>query len=501
MKKIINFKHLFIPLCLSLRSVFWMLLTWAAAASLHAAPQGGQVTAGEGTINITGRTTSIEQLSDLLAIRWSEFNLSATERVDFLQANAQSIVLNQIMQMSPSQIDGTINANGHVILVNPRGIVFGENSIVNAGSLTASSLWIDKDDFLNGDFLFTDIDDQTQGRVINYGLIAASSGGVTLLGEQVKNEGLIQAKLGYVNLSAGKQAYLTFDEAGFLGVAITEELVDNELGLDVAVENKGIIQAQGGRVALSAKVSENLFDTAVSHKGIIQATGFGTDVAGFVELEGDSVVQSGAIDISSAEGQGGTAHILGDHVKLEGSAEVNANGFSGGGEVLIGGDYQGKNTEVRNALTSHVTEDVSITADATDQGDGGKVIIWSDGATQFKGHISATGGATSGDGGFAEVSGKYLGFNGTVDLQSPNGDGGTLLLDPDEIVISADGTDDNELADAEILFADGGAFSTFNISTGEIETQLNAETMLYCKLMTLSRFKRVTLLPQQAREI
>jgi hypothetical protein len=99
------------------------------------------------------------------------------------------------------------------------------------------------------------------------------------------------------------------------------------------------------------------------------------------------------------------------------STTIDASGATGGGTVLVGGDYQGKNPDISNARASYVGADVSINADATEQGDGGKVIVWADGYTRYQGHISAQGGATGGNGGFAEVSGKQtLAFEGTVDL-------------------------------------------------------------------------------------
>ena len=72
---------------------------------------------------------------------------------------------------------------------------------------------------------------------------------------------------------------------------------------------------------------------------------------------------------------------------------------------------------------------------------GGKIAVWADGSTRFAGEISARGGAEAGNGGYAEVSGKYLEFKGTADTQAPHGETGTLLLDPADIVI-ANGTGD-----------------------------------------------------------
>lgn len=77
-----------------------------------------------------------------------------------------------------------------------------------------------------------------------------------------------------------------------------------------------------------------------------------------------------------------------------------------------------------------------MNADATVQGDGGVVINWADGTTVFSGSVSARGGPFGGNGGFVEISGKQkLGFDGYVDLAAPNGKGGKVLLDPQDILI------------------------------------------------------------------
>ncbi|MDP2694138.1 MAG: hypothetical protein Q8O58_04630, partial [Gallionella sp.] len=129
---------------------------------------------------------------------------------------------------------------------------------------------------------------------------------------------------------------------------------------------------------------------------------------------------------------------LGDKVGLFDHASINVSGDAGGGTVLVGGDYQGKNPSVQNASATYVSPDASIKADAITSGNGGKVIVWADDVTRFGGNISARGGANSGDGGFVEVSGKhYLDFLGVVNTLAPAGKAGTLLLDPSDITISA----------------------------------------------------------------
>ena len=132
--------------------------------------------------------------------------------------------------------------------------------------------------------------------------------------------------------------------------------------------------------------------------------------------------------------------MLGARVALEAGAQLDASGASGGGQILVGGDFQGKNAAVQNASRVYVDADARLQADAIQSGDGGKVVVWADENTRFYGSLSARGGAASGNGGQAEVSGKQnLVFAGSADLGASAGHSGNLLLDPLDILVSNTG--------------------------------------------------------------
>jgi hypothetical protein len=97
-------------------------------------------------------------------------------------------------------------------------------------------------------------------------------------------------------------------------------------------------------------------------------------------------------------------------------------------------------------------------------GNGGKVVAWSDESTRYYGSISAKGGAVSGQGGNAEVSGvNFLDYSGTADLTAAHGGAGALLLDPTNITISAGA---NTAAwNGSNTFTGSGASSILNTTT------------------------------------
>jgi filamentous hemagglutinin family protein len=125
-----------------------MLLTTGNALG---APADGVIVGGVGTIEQQGPETKIVQSSDRLAIDWQSFDIGKNERVEFVQPGQSAVALNRILGNNGTEILGRIDANGHVILVNTRGIVFGESATINAGGLIASGLQINPDDFMNGD--------------------------------------------------------------------------------------------------------------------------------------------------------------------------------------------------------------------------------------------------------------------------------------------------------------------------------------------------------------
>lgn len=435
------------------------LLSLGTLSTAWADPTGGIVVSGQGTISTPAPgTTVIEQASQHLQLNWNTFDVAANETVQFQQPSASAVALNRILDQNPSQVFGRIDANGQVILVNPNGLLFGQSAQLNVGSLVASSLDVVGFDAVTGRYTFgtsgTDI-----GAVINEGSITAGPGGsVTLLGGRVTNNGSIVASYGTVNLAAGRSATLDLAGDGLLQLEVDSQLVENESGAAAAVENNGSVQANGGRVLLTAQALDGVFVNLVNNTGVVRANRI-DDSGGTIRLvsTGGTVRSSGTLDASAGDAvsTGGRVEMLGEQVGLFGNARVDVSGATGGGTALIGGDYQGKNPNVPNATRTYVGANAIIDADAGSSGDGGKVIVWADEFTRYGGHISARGGTQSGDGGFAEVSGKEsMAFTGSADLSAAQGDGGTLLLDPLSITIASGSSTDTDIDDGTYAFAE-----------------------------------------------
>lgn len=210
--------------------------------------------------------------------------------------------------------------------------------------------------------------------------------------------------------------------------------------------------------------------------GTLDASGQGGD-GGTIKIYADDIAQvsgDSLVDVSSDSGDGGTVHVLGERVGLTDSSAIIASGSAGGGEVLIGGDLRGQNPDIKNAQMTFVGPDVTINADATSNGDGGKIIAWADDTTRFHGTATALGGQQSGDGGLIETSGKRsLDVSGSwTDASAFNGEAGTWLIDPISVTITTVATSGGTFGGANPDIFTPGSTGVL-IQNTDIENRLN----------------------------
>ncbi|KPK39387.1 MAG: hypothetical protein AMJ78_08605 [Omnitrophica WOR_2 bacterium SM23_29] len=324
---------------------FTTILTFVISSTAFALPEGATVQAGNATITTpNGATLNVNQMSEQAIIEWIRFCIAHGETVNFIQPGSESIALNRVTGGSISEIFGMLNANGKVWLINPNGIIFGPSSRINTGGFLASTLDISNENFLNKVYVFTK-SPNSNGYIINKGQIAVKDGGyVTLLGETVKNEGLIQAKLGKVVLASGEKMTLELDGDGIISVVVDEpisEITKDAGGNDVkdAVLNTGTITAEGGTIILTASVLKNIFENAVNNEGIIRANSLVSNKGEVYLLaagEGARASNTGTIDVSADESgaDGGFVEISGDRVVIGGDINVSSE-YGENGTLLL----------------------------------------------------------------------------------------------------------------------------------------------------------------------
>lgn len=464
----------------ALTSAFGLAMALAPHASAN--PTGGQVAAGEATISAPDTSTlQIDQTSRNAVIEWRSFDIDAGETTRFVQPDNQSWTLNRVTgETAPSHILGTLEANGNVAIVNPDGILFGRDARVDVGGLIATTHDIENDDFMAGRFQFNRPGNPSAS-IVNEGSISIADYGLgAFVAPGVRNSGVITARLGSVSLASGNAFSLDL-----YGDNLVHLLVDDEIAaevMDVAtgkavtdlVKNEGRISADGGTVALTAATARRAVNSVVNNSGIIEANSVsrrggkivlgaltaGTKKSGTppqrVKVSGQLLATNVPIPTPRPDpATGGQIAILGERIEVS-NATIDVSGEGGGGTILIGGDYMGGHGDpatigaygieleaeaVATASSVAIDKDTVIRANALEGGDGGKVVVWADRDTTLEGAIQARGGATGGDGGFVEVSGRErLAFSGSVDIGALDGQVGTLLLDPANATIGTIGT-------------------------------------------------------------
>lgn len=310
------------------------LVACTAIASLvtphlaFAEPAGGNVVSGAASISQTGPVTNINQTTGKAIINWQGFSVAPHETVNFHQPDASSVTLNRVIGNESSIIQGALNANGQIFLVNSNGILFSDAAKVSVGGIVASTLDISNDDFLAGNYTFAG---SSAASVVNKGTISATQGGyVSLLGKTVSNQGAITATLGTVALSAGSKTTLNFGGNSLVDVTIDKGV------FNALVENKQIIKADGGQVIMTARAADAVLSAQVNNTGIVQARTMagltGGVKKGRIELNahGGKTSVSGKLDASATSGgDGGFIETSGDKVKVNDTAIVTTKADHG----------------------------------------------------------------------------------------------------------------------------------------------------------------------------
>ncbi|MHC4333874.1 MAG: two-partner secretion domain-containing protein, partial [Planctomycetota bacterium] len=370
-----------------------------------------------GTIDAVGNThvlgaESHLYTSDGTVIQWEGgFDIGAGESVQFHQymdgmPSADSAVLNRILTGSQTLIDGMLQGNGRVFVVNPAGIIFGGGASVNVAQLVASTLNISNTDFQAGHYEFSAVGDSLS-EVINNGTITTSEG-AALIAKRVLNNGtIVSGAGGFVAMAAGDRVLL-----GEPGSNIIVEMDSVADGTGV-VTNEGTVDAPAGEVVLAAG---DIYSAAMNVSG-----GTGT------------VEQNGEIHVDAVTDNAGSVTL------------------TGADEVALGAD----------SLT---------TANADTVGDGGEIVAYSPSLAFFEpgALVEAKGGSESGNGGFFELSGKeYVQTSGHIDLSASNGYDGEFLLDPLNLIIVAGSGSNNLMEDPTGTWEPIGTPSTLGIETLE----------------------------------
>lgn len=389
------------------------LLLLSISSILTALPENFQVMSGQAKVGLESDSKMLVQVGHTAELNWNDFSIREHETVQFVQPSTESCVTNRVVGNNPSHIFGTLKANGKVILINPNSIIFGKDSQIDVGALTASSL-----DKINETY-------KGNGFIRNHGSIR-SSGPIFLLGQRVENSGSIRtSEMAKVTIFAGQEWHsdTTFSKGNGL------------------LESSGAIKA--GEIELFSDENILLYGNLTAPRVMIHTVDT-------VDLLGNISAPSGDIQFYA------------NSVRLFDQSLIDVSGEFGGGTVVLG---DGESVE-----WVHMAPNATIKASALKSGDGGKVTLFGSKGVNFCGEIHGTGGPFGGDGGEVEIStNEFLNFKGKALLSATDGLNGTLLIDPTDVIISNITTPGVVLGDPTTL----PLLTPVNIDIDQIITNLN----------------------------
>ena len=407
------------------------VLTIGGLPSAFALPSGETVVSGTADIlrYDEQQQMSINQHTDKLILNWNDFSVEGGQTVTFNQPQSTSIALNRVIGANGSNIQGRINANGQVFLINPNGVVFSKSAQVNVGGLVASTQDMKNADFMAGNYKFAGT---STGRMINDGSITAADGGsVALIGRVVNNQGTIKAKNGRIALGAGDGFTVSFDSNNLLDLKV------DAAAINALASNGGLLKADGGQVLMTAKSAGAMLNTVVNNTGAIEALTL-SKKAGKITLDGGDVgvvVVGGSLNASALTeiGDGGVVETKGAVTQVQLAARVNThagNGKTGtwkisSSEVKVNPVSAPRNNTVYGDTLAHnlATTNIALSSrgDVTVDGavswaSGNHLSIAADKNIQINNSLKGSGGATR----IELNAGQDIALNSTLELSGTN---------------------------------------------------------------------------------
>jgi filamentous hemagglutinin family protein len=422
-------------------------------------PTGGNVTSGAATISSSGKVLTVNQSSNIAIINWQTFSIATGETTTFVQPSAASAVLNRVMS-GVSTINGTLNANGQVYLINGNGIYIGSGAQINTNTFVASTRDIADADFLAGNMQFTG---SSSGTVQNVGTINALGGDVYLIGKTVSNSGTITAPDGTVGLAAGDSVLLNLGGQEHVFVSPTGTATSDTKA--TAVANSGTITAAQAELAAA---NGNMYALAINNSGTIRATQV-CQKGGRVYLTTDTgmVQNSGTITATQCN-NGGTVAFKGGSVWNQSPGKINVSGQSGGTVTVNSQNVQNDGTiNAQGSCGCGGTVDFTYAGNALGSVSG---LINVDGMG-MGGTIDITGTGLNSE--------AYLSLN--LQANSTCGAGGTIDIDAPTIYLTgATLTANGSHTAGDIYIGTGGPSSTLptaQITDVSVGTTLTADAL------------------------
>jgi filamentous hemagglutinin family protein len=355
------------------------------------------------TVAAGKHTVEVKQTAKKAILTWDSFNVGRDTTLYFNQSGGDLtgggndwIALNRVNDPSakPSQILGSMKAEGTVYLLNRNGVIFGQGAQVNTHSLMASSMYLFSKDLKtsNDKFLSSGLSESGQtvfladtsapsgaGVVVEKGasINAGADGFILVAAPKIVNRGSIVADDGQVVLESATQLDSASTD-GSINLAIRGFVPS---GPDDGVENSGLIQARRGSIkVVGPSISQDgviVASTSIARPGSITLAGNrssepGGAANGPVEFGAGSVTavlpeKDGATTTSTPEADKvfvpGSVTVTGSSVTLNSGSLIEAPGGNVSLQALANLGKSPAGDDGRVYIDNGATIDVSGLAD------------------------------------------------------------------------------------------------------------------------------------------
>ena len=346
----------FLLLLLSYLMAFMPLSVTAQIVPDDTLPQNTVVTPNGKTSEITGGTIA----GDNLFHSFEQFSLSTGSTAFFNNPQAIVNILSRVTGDSISNIDGLIRANGsaNLFLINPNGIVFGNNAALNIGGSfigsTASGL-----NFADG----------TEFDAVNPDPEALLTVSIPIGLQYGSNSGDITVQGTGNNLKIDPDTLIIDRSDRPVGLQVPAQRTLALIGGNVHLAG-GNLTAGGGKVELGSVANSGLVEFTANNLG------FNFDYQGVANFQDISLTQAAAVEVSGNNGGNVTLH--GREIEIvDGSAILAGTLGDGTGELLeivATEKLEVSGFSADNSFISLVATNVDVAA----AGDGGDLTIESD---------------------------------------------------------------------------------------------------------------------------
>ncbi|WP_089720362.1 two-partner secretion domain-containing protein [Candidatus Entotheonella palauensis] len=445
------------------KNLWWMLAKsgllmglWLTASTAQVTPDntlGTDVQTVGGVHTITGGMAHGENLFHSFLY----FSFGAGNVAHFMGTGLENIIA-RVTGGDASMIDGLLQSDATLFLLNPSGIVFGPNATLDIkGSFHGSTADVLR--FADGNEFAADINETSTFSVAapsafkftatrpasitieGSRLVVRQGETLSLVGGEIDiTGGNLQASRGQINLaSMASDGAVEFDGAGIdidSSTALGRISIQDRSELSVSGEGAGRVVIRGGQVTMrqssiqavtigaqDGQGIDMLGETVILEAASINSSTFGSGSGGRVEVRADNLLLTQGASISSSTfggGSGGHVEVQATNLTLTQGAFVASNSFGGG---------PGGRVEVR-ADNVMLTRGASLSSN-TNSEDGGRVEVWAGTLTLDESAFIRSDTFGSGAGGEIQLHAETLRLRGGALIGSTTfgeGHGGTITI-------------------------------------------------------------------------